>query len=279
MLVCLNRHKFEDICTSNQQTYKGGAEASKIYMTCPRNCPNPSFCSQDRYRTSPVNMHQPAPYYPYPTNLSPGWTSATGNSTQYWTPPHYSTNFTPDSFRNTFQSISNPHTHLPPEPPILRQVVPLGNASGPILNGPPPMLPAQPNASKRKRAPKSNTARKRANNQTQSPNIQLPTAGPSSAVFGVGPPTSSEASASSSSSSAASGSQPRVFYTSKEEPGKGRTLGATDVWYFMRGLVSDARPATLPSVEIRNTTQPSREKFAHLGCVLCKCVLSLMQSF
>jgi len=53
------------------------------------------------------------------------------------------------------------------------------------------------------------------------------------------------------------------------EKGSGRTQGASDVWYFVRGLHSIVRLDTLPEKETLCEKRPDSKEFSHLGCRLC----------
>jgi hypothetical protein len=48
--------------------------------------------------------------------------------------------------------------------------------------------------------------------------------------------------------------------------------GASDVWYFVRGLHTNIRPHTLPEKDTPSEKRPSLKEFEHLGCRLCKYV-------
>jgi hypothetical protein len=86
------------------------------------------------------------------------------------------------------------------------------------------------------------------------------------AVPGVGPSTNPSASGPVVHPAFA---QTYTSLASLVEKGSGRTRGASDVRYFVRGLHSIVRLDTLPEKETSCEKQPGWKEFSHLGCRLC----------
>lgn len=214
-------------------------------------CPDPRACSCFAQQTPIAPRYYPQYAWPVPPN--PG----------QWASPYQAPNFAvpfngqaypqqPFTFQNSFQaSYSNPH----PVDPSSTFRTALGDTTNTV---PTP----QPAATKRKQGKTSErNPRKRANNAS----------GPDApAVFGVGP-----------SSEAASGTSTEpVFHPAFTNiPGvnlgsaldKNDTDGtvASDVWYFMRGVHTRAKLASLLERETLTTKRPEPTEFAYLSCRLC----------
>lgn len=92
---------------------------------------------------------------------------------------------------------------------------------------------------------------------------------PVPAVHGVGPTTSTAFSGPSLPHPAFQLQLGRSIIE-KGKNSSGKTTGASDVWYFVRGLHSNIRPATLPETESLSEKQPDPSNFMHLGCRLCE---------
>ena len=54
------------------------------------------------------------------------------------------------------------------------------------------------------------------------------------------------------------------------ERGHDLVSGALDVWYFVRGLQTNAKPDTLPEKELLSEKRPDKMEYKHFGCRLCK---------
>jgi hypothetical protein len=150
----------------------------------------------------------------------------------------------------------------------LMQGYPPPDVSGPFryvlgdtLNTPAP----QPAAGVRKRArtqtQTGTTARKRACKDATAAN-----SGAVPAIPGVGPTNAPPA---ADPPSTPISQQPSSDFVSLLDHAKKNTAEASDIWYFLRGLSSAARPQTLPERETLSEKRPDPKVYTHLACHLC----------
>ncbi len=108
------------------------------------------------------------------------------------------------------------------------------------------------------------TRRRRAN---AGPTPPLTSDAPQPAVAGVGPITDESEDTIPRAFSA--GTHFESLARKKKSEG-GRTDGASDVWYFTRGLVADRASTSLPEYDPPSKECPKSDNFPFLECRLCK---------
>ncbi|KAJ7794573.1 hypothetical protein B0H14DRAFT_2621774 [Mycena olivaceomarginata] len=162
--------------------------------------------------------------------------------------------FQPDfSFHNTFQATFNGSVPAAASASTMR--APLGDATN-MAN-----LDAR---GKRKRSGNQNGSRKR--RHINATDADTP------AVFGVGPSSATAGAAAAASQSVFHPSLiniPNVNFGSVLDNNTVSSASATDVWFFVRGVNSNAVPTSPPEPSEMLIKRPDKMEFSHLACRFC----------
>jgi hypothetical protein len=170
--------------------------------------------------------------------------------------------FQPDfSFHNTFQATFN--GSAPSAASALTTRAPLVDTTN-MAN-----LDAR---GKRKRSGNQNGSRMRRRINATDANTP--------AVFGVGPSSATAGAAAAASQSVFHPSLiniPNVNFGSVLDNNTVSSASATDVWFFVHGVNSDAVPTSPPEPSEMSIKRPDKMEFSHLACRFCSCVLHFLR--